>query len=500
MRRRLPHTLDVAIVLVAASIPPVYALMLLGRAGVGLGAAEHVALIGAAAAAAGIAAGLLGVTAERQGDARSAAIGGAFAVMCALLLVHGAATPGFIVPADDLSTGATLAGALTLPVGGLAMVFAAHPALRGPRFVGMVLLATIGALAVIAAVLVRNLGEPGAMPAPDPLGPLGIASVGIGLSAFALLATRSASTYLMTRPRRDLSVAVGLVWLGAAQVAFGRYQPGDAGFVIVDVAILSGIAMVGVPVALDLASATPSRPLGGDLRAAELVHQQESYLGVQVRSLMARLVEKDLSTEEHTRRVAVLAVQVGERLGLGAKDLRTLATAGLLHDIGKLRVPDRILKKPDKLTDEEYDLIRRHPIWGDELLGELDGFSPALRQAVRQHHERLDGTGYPDRADAPEISLFSRIVAVADVFDALTSPRVYRDAWPAERALAEIARCVGTEYDPEAFAALERVVADGAVPVAAVPVPERGARMDELPGHYVPPAAALAATDDGAGA
>lgn len=496
MLRRLPHTLDVAIVLVASSIPPVYALVLLGGTPVGLGAAEHVALVGAAAIASGIAAGLLGVTAERQGDARSAAIGGAFAVMCALLLVNGAATPGFIVPAGDLA-GATLAGALTLPVGGVAMVLASHPALRGPKYVGMVLIATIGALALIAALLVRNLGEPGAMPAPDPLGVGGIASVAVGLLCFGLLATRSASTYLMTRRRRDLSVAAGLVWLGCAQVATGRYVPGEAGFWIVDMAMLSGIAMVCVPVALDLASATPSRPLGGDLKAAELVHQQESYLGVQVRSLMARLVEKDLSTEEHTRRVAVLAVQVGERLGLGATDLRTLATAGLLHDIGKLRVPDRILKKPDKLTNEEYELIRRHPVWRDELLGELDGFSPALRQAVRQHHERLDGTGYPDRVDAPEISVFSRIVAVADVFDALTSPRVYRDAWPPERALAEIARCVGAEYDAEAFAALERVVADGAVPVAAVPVPERGARMDELPGHYLPPSAALAATDDG---
>ena len=498
MRRRLPHTLDVAIVLVAASIPPLYALILFGGATAGLGAAEHVALVGAAALAAGVAAGLLGVTAERQGDARSAAIGGAFAVLSALLLVHGAGTPGFIVA--DGQAGPSLAGALTLPAGGLLLVLASHPALRGPRHVGMVIVATIGALALIAALLVRNLGEPGAMPAPDPLGPVGITSLAVGLACFALLATRASSTYLMTRRRRDLSVAVGLVWLGAAQVAMGRYESQQLGFWVVDVAILAGIALVGVPVALDLSSATPSRPLGGDLRAAELVHEQESYLGAQVRSLMARLVEKDLSTEEHTRRVAVLAVLVGERLGLGAGDLRTLATAGLLHDIGKLRVPDRILKKPDRLTDEEYELIRRHPVWGDELLGELDGFSPALRQAVRQHHERLDGTGYPDAVDGDEISFFSRIVAVADVFDALTSPRVYRDAWPPERALAEIHRCVGTEYDAEAFAALERVVQDGVVPTAAIVVPEKGARMDELPGHVLPATAPLAATEDPGGA
>src|SRR5581483_10485409 len=128
-----------------------------------------------------------------------------------------------------------------------------------------------------------------------------------------------------------------------------------------------------------------------------------------------------------TRRVALRAVQVGEELGLSAGRLRSLAIGGLLHDIGKLSVPERILKKPSGLTDEEYAVIKKHPEWGDRLLRELGGFGDQVRRLVRSHHERLDGSGYPDGLAEPELDMDTRIMAVCDVYDALVSPRVYRD-------------------------------------------------------------------------
>jgi HD-GYP domain-containing protein (c-di-GMP phosphodiesterase class II) len=115
---------------------------------------------------------------------------------------------------------------------------------------------------------------------------------------------------------------------------------------------------------------------------------------------MQRLAEKDESTEEHTRRVAMRAVQVGEELGLPPGELRALAIGGLLHDIGMLSVPNRILQKPAGLEEDEFAVIKRHPEWGIKLLRELGGFNSPAQELVHSHHERLDGKGYPRGLDA----------------------------------------------------------------------------------------------------
>ena len=127
---------------------------------------------------------------------------------------------------------------------------------------------------------------------------------------------------------------------------------------------LVGVVLVGTPVALDLWRSTQSRSLVGDFQAADLVRAEEAFLGPRIHALMERLAEKDEYTEGHTRRVAMLAVQVGEELGLSPGRLRSLAIGGLLHDIGKLSVADEILKKPGPLDPEEYDVIRTHTVRG----------------------------------------------------------------------------------------------------------------------------------------
>ena len=151
-------------------------------------------------------------------------------------------------------------------------------------------------------------------------------------------------------------------------------------------------------------------------------------------------------------------MQVGEELGLPPGRLRSLAIGGLVHDIGKLSVTDAILQKPAALEEEEFAVIRRHPEWGYELLGELGGFSHAVRRLVLDHHERLDGKGYPRGLEAGQIDLETRILTVCDVYDALLSTRVYRAAWTHERALALLREDSGHAFDPACVAALERVL------------------------------------------
>jgi putative nucleotidyltransferase with HDIG domain len=196
----------------------------------------------------------------------------------------------------------------------------------------------------------------------------------------------------------------------------------------------------------------------GDLRAAELVTAEEAFLGARVRALMERLGAKDTSTEEHTRRVAMLAVEIGEQLGLSPTRLRSLAIGGLLHDIGKLSVPESILQKPDSLDDDEYAIIKLHPERGRELLNELGGFDESVGRLVLDHHERLDGSGYPRGLDGSALDLATRILAVCDVYDALVSPRVYRPAWPQEDALSLLRDESDIAFDSRCIEALERAV------------------------------------------
>jgi HD-GYP domain-containing protein (c-di-GMP phosphodiesterase class II) len=181
-----------------------------------------------------------------------------------------------------------------------------------------------------------------------------------------------------------------------------------------------------------------------------------------------KLAEKDSSTEEHTRRVASLSVEVGETLGLSGARLRDLAIGGLLHDVGKLSVPSSILQKPGPLDDDEFAAIKLHPQQGRELLGELGGFDDRVGRLVLDHHERLDGSGYPRGLSGSELDLETRILAVCDVYDALVSPRVYRGAWSTGRALALLQEESGTAFDPRCVAALISVVSrdDVAVRVA----------------------------------
>jgi putative nucleotidyltransferase with HDIG domain len=470
MLRRLAPSLALT---AAACAVPLALLVWLGRRPVHLDGDQHFAIVLVAASVAAAAALTLFVLGARKRERRAVVTGGAFLAMASLLAVHGAATPGLLVGDNSLIA---FAGGLTLPAGAVLLLIGAHPAARRPGPVApLVALLAAAALAVLFVGAI-GMAHPHALPAVPAQGSdLALVTVAIGIGCLVLVAIRAATTALLTRRPRDLCVLLGLGILVTALVAQHVYRWGEAGFWMAHGTELLGILLVGGPVAMDAWTAAPSRPLGGDLRVVDLVAREEAFLGRPVHALLRRLEAKDTATEGHTRRVALLAVRVGEELDLPATRLRRLALGGMLHDIGKLRVPDAILKKPAALTDEEFRVVRRHPEWGAALLAEL-GFAPEVRAIVRDHHERLDGSGYPAGLTAAGLSREAMIVAVCDVYDALVSPRVYRDAWPVERALGLLRDEAGTGFDPACVAALERVLdradAPARAPAAgAVPVP-----------------------------
>jgi hypothetical protein len=298
--------------------------------------------------------------------------------------------------------------------------------------------------------VVPNVPAPGSGPA--------VAALIVGVVLFSVLLLRAVKTYLLTHRVADLAVVIGIAWLTAALPPALLMNYMELGWWFGHLFELLGIVVVGATVAVDLFRSAQSRSLVGDLRAGELVAQEEAFLGARVRALTRLLADKDESTEEHTRRVAMRAVQVGEELGLAPGRLRDLAIGGLLHDIGKLSVPARILKKPAGLDDDEFAVIKLHPGRGVKLLHELGGFGPGIHNLVHSHHERLDGKGYPRGLSASELNLDTRILTVCDVYDALVSPRVYREAWTHESAMALLHEQKGTAFDERCVAALERVL------------------------------------------
>jgi putative nucleotidyltransferase with HDIG domain len=177
-----------------------------------------------------------------------------------------------------------------------------------------------------------------------------------------------------------------------------------------------------------------------------------------IESLNATVDAKDPYTAGHSVRVQRIALAIGEQLGLSAESLDALRYAGLFHDIGKIAVPDSILAKPAALTDDEWELIKRHPAHGAEIVGRL-GWLRAAVPLIRHHHERWDGNGYPDRLAGDAIPLEAAVVGLADAWDAMTTDRPYRSALGDEEATLELRRGRGTQFAPAVVDAFFAAVA-----------------------------------------
>jgi putative nucleotidyltransferase with HDIG domain len=281
--------------------------------------------------------------------------------------------------------------------------------------------------------------------------------VGGTLLLAGLAAWRSWQSWRYSRFPLQLSVVYGALWLGGAQLVLAVGPTWTLSWWIYHV------QLVGVTAALVTGLVRqgyrPKLPLGTALRGL-WNNRPEDLLAAgisrSVQALVANTETHDPYTAGHSYRVALHALRLARELEYGPELLRAIIQGGILHDIGKLEVPADILNSPGNLTPQEWILVQAHPVHGYERCRVM-GFLPEELGIIRSHHERWDGAGYPDGLAGNEIPQLARLLSVADVYDALTSHRSYREPWSHERANAYLQEQAGVSFDPALVAAWSRL-------------------------------------------
>ena len=442
----------------AVIVPPAL-LHFVGREKVYIGGWIHFSGVAVGAGLATAAALALTIAGARRRDARAVLVGCAFCVMATLLCLHGLTTPGIFVEMNGV---VAFTGAATLPVGAAILALSALPLLRQPEAVRPLLWLLGVAIALVVALGITALAEPGLVPSvPETGSTAAYVLLVVGLAFYGLLFLRAGRTFLLTRRGSDLLVAVGLVWLAVALVAALTLGYLELGWWLGHAFEVVGIAFVALPVALDLRRGdSMSRTLVGDLRGADLVASEEAYLGSHVARHARRPGrEGRLHGGAHAPRRAARGPGRRRARPAGgapahARDRRSRARRR--QALGPGRDPEEAgCARPTRSSPS----CERHADWGVGVLRSVGGFGDGVLRLVREHHERLDGSGYPRGLTADELSLDVRILACADVYDALVSTRVYRAAWTHERAIALLRAGAGREFDPSCVEALARVLA-----------------------------------------
>ena len=184
------------------------------------------------------------------------------------------------------------------------------------------------------------------------------------------------------------------------------------------------------------------------LKEKQRLDSERQYMLAGITSLIAALEARDHYTCGHSQAVSAIVGKMAQKMGMSMEDVESISIAGQLHDLGKIGVPDYILLKPGKLTREEFNLVREHPVVGVNILGNISSLSRII-PAIRHHHERFDGKGYPDGIKGGRIHVWARLMAVADTYHALTSDRPYRDGMPPDKAMNIIQEAKGTQLCPD---------------------------------------------------
>lgn len=369
-----------------------------------------------------------------------------------MVLVHGLLVPGVLAggsPTYEFSM--MLAG----PVG----LLAASPMLGSRR--GVLARAwrtwTVLSVICIVAFMVTLIVARDVLPTFEARSAIGILVIAATSCGVMLLARRQMDLARIADSKGPLVIAAGYsLVVGSFGLLFFD-QPWSSAFWIAHAMDTVG-AVAGVIGALALLRpSTAMNAVLAPVLAFEPIAALEVAMTPEVREYITALDSKDPLTRDHVVRTAELALEVGDYMRLAPESRRVVALTGALHDIGKIAIPDEVLSKPGALTDDEWKTMRSHAALGGDMLAASAALSD-LGPAVRAHHERVDGTGYPDGLSGDEIPLEARIVAVCDSFDAMAYTRRYRSARPLSEVIATLREHAGTQWDPMIVQAVISVV------------------------------------------
>ena len=407
----------------------------------------------------GLAAGLVAL---RSSSLRVLLLALAFISMSGLFAIHGLSTPGFLVDARFFGvTGFAARLSLLIATSFLAASAVAWPESSLRRLQRFHLHVLIGWIVVLAGFAALALTSPESVPprlVTHAVFQYASTGVVVGLAGFA--AVRYFEGYRRSGLPLYGAVTVGSVLVIQAQLSmhFGSVWQGT--FWLYHAQLLLGFSAILWGMVAEYIGGKSPRIAIEQLAAQDAPEQVRAGYAESIVSLAAALEARDGYTLGHGERVAALSVLIAQELRVSPARLRALSQGALLHDIGKIGVPDAILHKPGALTDEEREQIQEHPARGDAVL--MSAFRGERyrveRDVIRHHHERWDGSGYPDGLAGEDIPLEARVAAVADVYDAVRSARSYRGAWTKERAQELIRDGSGSHFDSRCVDAFFEVV------------------------------------------
>lgn len=404
-----------------------------------------------AASGCAIAAAVVLVIAHRNDLAELGMIGAFTMAVSVLPLVHGLTTPG-VLYGDNAATMSSVFWALPLAV--VSVIALISPTSSWSRRMARRWRPWVAAHVTATILLsVALLIWPDLLPAPGlRSGPV----VGVAVAALLVcmaLSFRQLRLSWISGSVQPFVVSVGFAFVGVASLVWVSRAPYTAGFWLAHGFDIAGVLLVAVGAIVAFRQRAQLQTLIRPLTVHTPLAAFELGLEPLVHRFVALLETKDAVTRDHVVRSAELAMEVGQELGVPARDLHVLGLGALLHDIGKLAIPSDIINKPGRLDPEEFAVMRGHALAGEELVRQ-SGVLAAIAPIVRGHHERIDGGGYPDGLAGDEIPELARIVSVVDAFDAMSHTRQYREGLGEDKAIAILREHSGSQWDERVVEAL----------------------------------------------
>ena len=401
-----------------------------------------------------------------RADGAELGILASFSMVVSLLpLVHGLTTPGVLYGPNAATMSSVIIGLplASIAVAPLVIPRAAFSRWMSRRWKGWVGVNLIVVLLLSAGLLIR----PSLLPAPRLGAMSSIIIAALSLCACFALSIRHLRLSWIGDSRRPLIVALGFAFIGTSNLVWVARAPFTPGFWLAHLFDVVGVLGLTIGAFIAYRNDRPFTDLIRPLTINEPLSAFELGLEPLVHRFVAMLDRKDAITRDHVVRTAEHAIRVGAHLRLPGPEIHRLGLAALLHDLGKLSIPDSILNKPGRLDAEEFEIVKGHTLAGQTLV-ERSRVLAEIGPIVRGHHERVDGAGYPDGLAGDEIPHLARIVSVCDAYDAITYTRTYREGLGHERAIGVLQEHAGSQWDPAVVAAAVRCLPSAGNRIAAL--------------------------------